>query len=94
MQQSLDLDKVQAQFNQLRRSEYFPAIMGAAAGGLAGAIIALAIGSRKQVTVERVTEASAADQGVILGFSAKDLLQLATVVASLARQLREWRDQA
>ncbi len=94
MQQSLDLQRVEAQFNQLRRSEYFPAIMGAAAGGLAGAIIALLLGSRKRVTVERVTEKAPAEQGVILGFSAKDLLQLATVVASLARQLREFRDQA
>ncbi len=94
MQQSLDLQQVEAQLNQLRRSEYFPAIMGAVAGGLAGAIIALVIGSRKHVTVEKVTEAGPAEQGVILGFSAKDLLQLATVVASLARQLREFRDQS
>ncbi len=94
MQQSLDSQQLTARLETLRRSEYFPAILGAAAGGVTGALVAALIGSRKHVTVERVMETSPAEQGVILGFSAKDLLQLATVVASLARQLSQWREQS
>ncbi len=93
MQQSLDLDQLKARFEVVRRSEYFPAILGAVAGGLTGAIMAGLISSgRRSAEAAEEERASAANNAIFLGFSAKDLLQLATVVASLARQLREWRE--
>ena len=92
MQTSLDLDQLKARFEVVRHSEYFPAMLGAVAGGLTGALMAgLISNGRRRAEAEEKT--GAADRGIVLGFSAKDLLQLVTVVASLARQLRDWREQ-
>ncbi len=93
MNQPLDLDQLQAQFEKVRHSEYFPAILGAVAGGLTGAIMAgIIAGGRRTVEVkhETVPESS----GIAFGLSARDLVQLGTVVASLARQIRDWREQS
>jgi hypothetical protein len=91
MEQPLDLEQLKARFEIVRHSEYFPAILGAVAGGLTGAMMAGLISNGRRTNQVVVEDGSTADKGIILGFSAKDLLQLATVVTSLARQLREWR---
>ncbi len=93
MQQPLDLQQLEERFQVLRQSEFFPAIMGAVAGGLTGALMAGLIAGRRGPSEVVVEKSGPADKGVVLGFSAKDLLQLATIVAALARQLREFRDQ-
>lgn len=90
MQQRLDLQELEARFQVVRQSEYFPAILGAVAGGLTGAIMAglIAGGRRSSAKGE---EGGGTRQGVLLGFSPRDMLELATIAASLARQLREWQ---
>ncbi len=93
MQQPMNREELEARFNELRKSEFFPAIMGAVAGGLTGALMAgLISSSRRKVIVEE--HQTPADQGVVLGFSAKDILQLATIVVGLVKQMRDWRDQS
>lgn len=98
MQQSFDLSELEARFQTIRHSEYFPAILGAVAGGLTGALMAalLAGGRRAASRVEEGETRSAADTktGLLLGFSPRDLIQLATIVATLARQMREWQNKS
>jgi prepilin signal peptidase PulO-like enzyme (type II secretory pathway) len=95
MRQSMDLAELRARYEIVRRSEYFPAIMGAVAGGLAGALIAgLIAGSRRSSgRSEHGRESAAARAGTLFGLTAREMVQLVAVVASLARQLRDWREQ-
>ena len=75
---------------ELRKSEAYPAIVGGLAGGVAGAMMAAIIAGRKpsprqvKATVEKETKSG-------LNLSLKDVMQLATVVASLAKQVQELR---
>jgi hypothetical protein len=96
MQQPMDLTELRARYEIVRRSEYFPAILGAVAGGLTGALMAgLIAGSRRGSShPDRERDDAAERSGSVLGLSAKELIQLVTVVATLARQLREWRQQS
>jgi hypothetical protein len=96
MEQPMDLAELRARYEIVRRSEYFPAILGGVAGGLSGALMAgLIAGSRRGSSDSgRERESAAERSGSLLGLSAKDMIQLVTVVVSLARQLREWRDQS
>ena len=82
--------------HELRRSEAYPAIIGGLAGGLAGGIIALLIAGRaggagrsSGASRAEVVTAGAVAQAAH-GWSLRDLIQLITVVASLARQGQEW----
>jgi hypothetical protein len=94
MQQSMDLTELRARYEIVRRSEYFPAILGAVAGGLTGALMAgMIAGARRGASDSgRGVETTAGRPGTMLGLSLRDLIQLITVVAALARQLREWRE--
>lgn len=96
MQQPMDLTELRARYEIVRRSEYFPAILGAVAGGLTGALMAgLIAGSRRGSRhSEHERDVAAGRSGSVFGLSAKELIQLVTVVATLARQLREWREQS
>jgi hypothetical protein len=89
----MNLAELRARFEIVRRSEYFPAILGAVAGGLSGAMMAglIAGGKRQAGDSGRSPESPAGQPGFVLGLSARDLVQLISVVASLARQMREWR---
>ena len=93
MQEPMDLAELRARFDIVRRSEYFPAILGAVAGGLSGALMAglIAGGKRGSADSGRERESTAGQPSLIFGLTARDLLQLVTVFASLARQMREWR---
>ncbi len=93
LQQRLDLEQLQERFEVLRKSEFFPAIMGAVAGGLTGAIMAGLISSRRGADEAPTGKDRTGSSGVVLGFTAKDLLQLVTIVAQLARQMRGLREQ-
>ena len=93
----INLPELQARFETVRQSQYFPAILGAVAGGLTGAVMAGLIAGRSRGDDHPVREEaveSSPRQTVLLGFTLSELMQLVTVVASLARQLREWRDQS
>jgi hypothetical protein len=95
MQQPMDLTELRERYEIVRRSEYFPAILGAVAGGLAGALIAGLIAGGRRGSGRSDHERDGVDSraGTWIGLSAKELIQLVTVVASLARQLREWRQE-
>lgn len=76
---------------ELRKSEAYPAIVGGVAGGIAGAMIAAIIAGRRLAPSRQVTatvETASPKSGINL--SLKDLMQLITVVASLAKQVQEW----
>ena len=100
MQQSPNVseltNQLQNQFKTIRKSEYFPALVGAVAGAAAAGVVAVLISSRgrtvKHVVVQE-PEDGASSGITVLGFSLTEIMQLVTIVAQLARQLREWRDQ-
>lgn len=96
MQQPMDLTELRARFEIVRRSEYFPAVLGAVAGGLTGALMAglIAGGMRGPSRAGVVRDGVAGASSAVFGLSAKDVIQLFTVVAALARQMREWREQS
>ncbi len=76
---------------ELRKSEAYPAIVGGLAGGIAGAMMAAIIAGSKSSPrqVKATVEAEKPKSG--LNMSLKDVMQLATVVASLAKQVQELR---
>ncbi len=74
---------------ELRKSEAYPAVVGGIAGGIAGAMIAAIIAGRKS-SAREVTATVETEKKSGLNMSLKDLMQLATVVASLAKQVQEW----
>ena len=77
---------------ELRKSEAYPAIAGAVAGGIAGALMAAIIAGRRSSVRSPVTaKAETVSPKSGLNVSAKDMMQLLTVVASLAKQVQEWR---
>ena len=75
---------------ELRKSEAYPAIVGGVAGGVAGALIAAMIAGRRSASPSQVAApiAAAAKSGIKL--SLKDVMQLVTVVAALAKQVQDW----
>ncbi|MGB8643796.1 MAG: hypothetical protein WCF84_01040 [Anaerolineae bacterium] len=87
-------NQLQARFETVRKSEYFPAILGAVAGGVVAALIAAVIASRGRTVKQVVVQESAAAEPhatTVLGFTLPEIMQLATVVTQLARQVQEWR---
>ncbi len=94
----MDTAALKARFETLRKSEYFPAVLGAAAGGVTAALVASVISSRKGGVEVKYVDKSDHENGgrktMVMGFTAGELMQLVTVIAQLARQLREWRDQS
>jgi ApbE superfamily uncharacterized protein (UPF0280 family) len=93
MEQQFDLEVLEAKFQAVRTSEYFPAILGAVAGGITGALMAALISGGKREAQSDSGGTSLADKktGYLGGFSPRDLMQLATLAVSLSRQMREWR---
>ena len=75
---------------ELRKSEAYPAIVGGLAGGIAGAMMAAIIAGRKP-SPRQVKAAVEKENKSGLNLSLKDVMQLATVVASLAKQVQELR---
>jgi hypothetical protein len=93
MQLPVDTNQLQARFNELRRSEYFPAVLGAVAGGVTGGLMSVLVGRGKRVQVVRETVAAPEKSGLILGYSLGELVQLATVVMGLVRTVRAMRQE-
>jgi hypothetical protein len=77
---------------EIRKSEAYPALIGGVAGGVAGALMAVIIAGRmtssRRAAVEETVKVSKADGGE--GWSLREVVQLATVVASLAKQAQAW----
>ncbi len=89
-------NQLQTRFETVRKSEYFPAILGAVAGAAVAGVVAAIISSRgktvKHVVVQEPEEGESHGT-TVLGFTLPEIMQLVTIIAQLARQLREWRDQ-
>ncbi len=89
-------NQLQTRFETVRKSEYFPAILGAVAGAAVAGVVAAIISSRgktvKHVVVQEPEDGESHGM-TLLGFTLPEIMQLVTIVAQLARQLREWRDQ-
>lgn len=76
---------------ELRRSDAYPAIAGAVAGGIAGALMAIIIAGRATSSRRALPErATSAVREMTEGWTARDVVQLATIVAGLGRQAQEW----
>jgi hypothetical protein len=77
---------------EVRKSEAYPALIGGIAGGIAGGLIAALIAGR--VASSRGGGASFETNSVKKesggGWNVRDLVQLTTVVAALARQVQAW----
>ncbi len=75
----------------VRRSEAYPLIVGGIAGGIVGAVMAaliagrVATSSRQQVAEEAIGETKKSE-----GWSLREVVQLATIAATLIRQAQEW----
>lgn len=76
----------------VRKSEAYPALIGGVAGGVAGALMAVIIARRvissRPATVEETVKVARSDGSA--GWSLREVVQLATVVASLAKQAQDW----
>lgn len=84
------MERVRVLAAEVRKSEAYPAILGAIAGGVAGALLAVIIaGSR---SARRADDESSKTLGASArsGWSPRDIVQLATVVATLAKQVQAW----
>lgn len=87
MQQRLDAPEVMTRVGEVakefRKSEVYPAVVGGIAGGIAGALIAALIASRGASSRADAGKPAKASGG---GWSMREVLSLATLAASLARQ--------
>ncbi len=76
----------------VRKSEAYPALIGGIAGGVAGALMAVIVARRvassRPATVEETVRVAKSDGRD--GWSAREVIQLATVVAALAKQAQGW----
>ncbi len=82
------LVRAQVVAQQIRRSEAFPALIGGIAGGIAGALMAVMIAGR--VAARRDDAAPRKKESPKFAWSPREVVQLATVVASLAKQIQAW----
>ena len=73
---------------RIRQSEAYPALIGGIAGGIAGALMAALITGR--ITARREEETPRAKESHPFDWSLREVAQLATVVASLMKQLQAW----
>ncbi|MBI5030757.1 MAG: hypothetical protein HZB51_09535 [Chloroflexi bacterium] len=76
---------------ELRKSEAYPAIVGGVAGGIAGAMMAAIIAGRKASVRPQVDATIEASPRSRFNVSVKDMMQLMTVVAALAKQVQSWK---
>jgi hypothetical protein len=92
MQQHIDAPEMMARVGEVakefRKSEAYPALVGGVAGGIAGALIAAIIAGRAAPrSGESASNGTKASGG---GWNIRDLVQLLTVVVTLAKQVQTW----
>jgi len=73
---------------QIRRSEAYPALIGGIAGGIAGALMAALIAGR--MASRRAADTPREKESRHFDWSLREVAQLATVVAALAKQIQAW----
>jgi glycerol uptake facilitator-like aquaporin len=87
MQQRLDAPEMMTRVGEVakefRKSDVYPAVVGGIAGGIAGALIAAVIASRGSSPRADSFKPAKDTRG---RWSIREVLSLATIVASLARQ--------
>ncbi len=81
------LERINALARQVRKSEAYPAVLGALAGGIAGALIALIISGMRAPRHADSGEVKSSARG---GWSPREVLELLAVGTALAKQVREW----
>jgi hypothetical protein len=76
---------------EVRKSDAYPAVVGGIAGGIAGGLIAALIAGRvasaRPASAETRASRPKESSG---GWALRDLVQLVTVVATLAKQVQAW----
>lgn len=84
------LERVGVLAKEIRRSEAYPALLGGIAGGIAGALMAVLIAGRvaSSKRVEKDSDAEPKKK-----WSTREIVQLATVVAALAKQVQSWNEE-
>jgi hypothetical protein len=92
MQQQFDSRELMARAGEvareIRKSDAYPALIGGIAGGVVGALIAAIIARRVSSHSANSTPSSAKEPRG--SWALKDVVQLLTVVATLARQVQAW----
>ena len=92
MQQQFDGQELMARAGEvakeLRKSDAFPALIGGLAGGLAGGLVAAIVAGR--ASSRNVKAESSDSKGTRGGWSLRDVMQLLTVGATLAKQVQAW----
>ena len=73
---------------EIRKSDAYPALVGGMAGALAGALIAAIVAGR--ASSRHVNEESRASKDGRGGWALRDVMQLLTVGATLAKQVQTW----
>jgi hypothetical protein len=73
---------------EIRKSDAFPALIGGLAGGLAGALVAAIIVGR--AAPRSSNEAASDPKDTHGGWALRDVMQLLTVGATLAKQVQMW----
>jgi hypothetical protein len=74
----------------IRESEAYPALIGGVAGGVAGALMAVIIAGRMTSSRRAAVDETVSKSDGGGGWSLREVVQLATVVASLAKQAQAW----
>lgn len=91
MQQPMDgremVERVGEVAREFRKSEAYPVVIAGIAGGIAGALMATLIAGRSRSPQSSPT---AEGGGEKKGWAVRDVVQLLTVVAPLARQVQAW----
>ncbi len=92
MQQQFDgralIERASEAAREIRKSDAYPALVGGIAGGIAGALMAAIIAGR--VTSRSADSESSGAKASRGGWSVRDLVQLLTIAATLAKQVQVW----
>jgi hypothetical protein len=92
MQQQFDgremMERAGEVVREFRKSEAYPVVVAGIVGGVAGALMATLIAGR--ASSRSVDTAVSGAKESRRGWAIRDLLQLATVAATLARQMQAW----
>ncbi len=91
MQQQMDarevMERVGEVAREFRKSEAYPVVVAGISGGVAGALMATLIAGRRR----SLESARVADEGTQKkSWALRDVIQLATVIATLGRQVQAW----
>ncbi|MBM3129074.1 MAG: hypothetical protein FJ009_10695 [Chloroflexi bacterium] len=82
------MTRAQLVAREIRKSDAFPALIGGIAGGIAGALMAALIAGR--IASARESVAPREKVAPKFDWSARELMQLATVIAPLVKQIQAW----